>query len=240
MKRLPDHSSIFSAEAIAVSLALNIIEQSQDKQFLILSDSLSCLNSLENRNFHNSLVLEILESLDKLLKSGYSITFAWVPSHIGIAGNTAADATAKAALCLQESSSMVPYTDFKPVVGAYVNKLWQNTWNSESNNKLHAIQPTIKLFNPGRLSRRDEVLIHRLCVGHTYLTHSYLLHKDNPPECEHCKLPLTVEHILIHCLYHATVRQKFYNIASLEELFKYVNTHAIVSYIKEIGLYHKL
>jgi hypothetical protein len=64
VKRLPDHSSIFSVESRAVPLALDIMKQSCERRFLILSDSLSCLKSLENRNFQNSLILEILETID--------------------------------------------------------------------------------------------------------------------------------------------------------------------------------
>jgi hypothetical protein len=51
VKELPDHSSIFSAESRAVLLALDIMKQSCERRFIILSDSLSCLKSLENRNF---------------------------------------------------------------------------------------------------------------------------------------------------------------------------------------------
>jgi ribonuclease HI len=78
--RLPDHSSIFSAEARAVLVGLKIIEQSPEKCFLILSDSLSCLKSVENRNLQNPVVLEIIERVHKLLSSGLKISFVWVPS----------------------------------------------------------------------------------------------------------------------------------------------------------------
>jgi hypothetical protein len=87
IKKLPDHSPIFSAEARAVQLALNINKQSSVRQFLILSDSLSCLKSLENRNFCNPLSLAIMERVGKLVNSGYNTTFIWVPNHIGIKGN---------------------------------------------------------------------------------------------------------------------------------------------------------
>ncbi len=123
VKRLPNHSSIFSAEATAVLLALEIIEQSPGRQFLILSDSLSCLKALENRKLLSPVILEILEFVNQLVSSGYNITFIWVPSHIGIAGNTAADASAKAALCLSPSVLTVPYSDFKPLITTYINRL---------------------------------------------------------------------------------------------------------------------
>jgi ribonuclease HI len=125
--RLPDHSSIFSVEARAVLLGYKIIEQSPRKCFLILSDSLSCLKSVENQNLQNPVVLGIIERLHKLLSCGLKISFVWVPSHIGIAGNTAADATANAALSLQLSETTVPYSDFKPLVAVYVNGVWQKS-----------------------------------------------------------------------------------------------------------------
>jgi ribonuclease HI len=115
---LPDHSSIFSAESRAVVRAIDIMRQSCERQFLVVSDSFSCLKSLENRNFQYPLFLGILETLDKLLRSGNSKTFVWVPSHIGIEGNGVADATAKAALSLRVSKSPVPYYDFEPLLCA--------------------------------------------------------------------------------------------------------------------------
>jgi hypothetical protein len=199
--RLPDHSSIFSAEARAVLLGLKIIEQSPNKCFLILSDSLSCLKSDENRNLQNPVVLEIIERLHKLLSCGLKVSFVWVPSRIGIAGNTAADATAKAALSLQLSETTVPYSDFKPLVAIYVKGVWQKSWDGENNNKLHCIKPVIGPFakTTGSLPRRDEVVIYRLRFGHTYLTHGYLLKKEFAPVCDTCHAPLTVEHILLLC-----------------------------------------
>jgi ribonuclease HI len=125
VKRLPDHASICSAEAIGILLALNIIEQSPGRRFLIMSDSFSCIKALENRKLSNPHILEILEFVHKLVTFGYSIHFIWVPSHIGIAGNAAADAAAKAALNLQSSMQTVPYSDFKSLINTYIKKRWQ-------------------------------------------------------------------------------------------------------------------
>ena len=240
VKRLPDNASIFSAEAVAVLLALDIISQSPNRRFLILSDSHSCLASIDNRNLQNPIVLQILEHLHQLLSSDYTITFIWVPSHIGIAGNTAADATAKSALSLRMSNVQVPHTDFKPLVSNYTHRRWQSSWNSETDNKLRKIQPTIKPVIFRHLPRRDEIIIHRLRVGHTHLTHSYRLRKENPPECEFCHQPLTVEHILISCANYATDRQNHYKVNSIEDLFTKVNPAVIVSFIKDIGIYRKI
>jgi kelch-like protein 2/3 len=202
---------------------------------------LSCLKSVENRNFQNTLILEILETTDKLLRSGYSICFVWVPSHISIEGNGAADATAKAALSLRVSESPVPYSDFKPLIGAYVDSVWQKCWDGETNNKLHRLQPVIGNCRLGKLTRRDEVVIHRLRVGHSHLTHSYLLKKEQAPMCQTCKLPITVEHVLVGCAKYASQRLKYFrNCLMLEDLFNSFDCKIIIDYVKEIGIYRKL
>ena len=91
-----------------------------------------------------------------------------------------------------------------------------------------------------RLPRRDEITIHRLRVGHTHLTHSYLLHKEDPPECEFCHLPLTVEHILISCTKHDPVRKSYFDACSMEELFHKVNVRVIIDFVKSVNILQKL
>ena len=51
--RLPDDSSIFTAEAKAIKSAFQYILKHQDNNFLIFSDSLSCLQAIKNRKSDN-------------------------------------------------------------------------------------------------------------------------------------------------------------------------------------------
>ena len=177
--RLPDNSSIFSAESQAINLALDIIEQSYTtKRFAIFSDSLSCLKAIENRLWNNPLILSILNRLHNLILKGNIIVFVWVPSHTGIRGNAEADMAAKSALTLSSSNTFVPSSDFKPLITTFLNKKWQRKWDSETNNKLHSVHPKVGSFiNSNYLSRRDERVLHRLRIGHSHLTHAYLLKK---------------------------------------------------------------
>jgi hypothetical protein len=80
---------------------------------LILSDSLSCVNAVENRSLDNPLVVEILERVYQHLHVDQRITFVWVPSHTG---NTAVDAVAKAGVSLLISNAEIPHTDFEPFI----------------------------------------------------------------------------------------------------------------------------
>ena len=59
-------SSIFTVEARAIDLALNIILKSKHKKFIIFSDSLSVLLSLRNKRFHNPLIIKLLSRLDSI------------------------------------------------------------------------------------------------------------------------------------------------------------------------------
>jgi hypothetical protein len=67
VKRLPNNASTFSAETSAMLVALDMISHTSNLKFLILSDSLSCINSIENKDFQNPFIVEILERLHKLL-----------------------------------------------------------------------------------------------------------------------------------------------------------------------------
>jgi hypothetical protein len=127
-----------------------------------------------------------------------------------------------------------------PLVSSHVKICWQLCWNSDTNNKLFKIQPVIKSFVVNRLPHRDEILIYCLRVEHADLTHSYLLRRKTPPECDFCHVRLTVEHVLLSCCKYNPLRRKFYNVNSLQDLFVRVKPQLIVAYVKEIGLCRKL
>ena len=65
-KALPMESSIFTAEAHAIDLALNIILKSKYKKFIIFLDSLSVLLSLRNIKLQNPLIIKLLSWLDSV------------------------------------------------------------------------------------------------------------------------------------------------------------------------------
>jgi ribonuclease HI len=123
--RLPDNASIFTAELRAILMATKIIETFHRKNFLILVDSTACTQTIENRNWSNPNVLEILSKLHHLVSSGIFLTFMCIPSHIGIRGNTAADAAARLALSSTITYCTVPYSSFKPFLNKYIISQWQ-------------------------------------------------------------------------------------------------------------------
>ena len=127
--RLPDNASIFSAEIKAIDLALDHIEQSRNTDFVIFSDSLSVLQSLQNRHIENPLLLDILLKHNDLAELN-NIVFCWLPSHVGIEGNEKSDIAAKSALTLNISGLKIPFTDFKPCINTFLHNKWQMSWNA--------------------------------------------------------------------------------------------------------------
>ena len=91
------------------------------------------------------------------------------------------------------------------------------------------------------LKREDEVIISRLRIGHSKLTHSYLINKEQQPECISCNCPLSVYHILLECCDFTPIRNTlFNNIQSMHDLFTNTSYHIILRYLKECDLYQKL
>ena len=120
---------------------------------------------------------------------------------MGILSNEKADAAAKSALSLPVTRMKLPATGMYPRITQLIFDEWQEVWNCCAGNKLHAIRPTAGDHKQKTcLSRRDTVLLNRLRIGHTRLTHSFLLSGDDLPECGTCQYPLTVKHILVEML----------------------------------------
>ena len=169
------------------------------------------------------------------------IVFCWIPSHIGIRGNEKADMAAKESTDLDISDLKVPFTDFKQLINHFTFNKWQESWNFCPNNKLYQIKPILGEWLPGfRKSRREEVVLSRLRIGHSYFTHSFLLRGEDPPECIACQEPYTIRHILLHCGDLSFIRQRFYQATSLKDLFDRINVNTILSFLKEVNIFTKI
>ncbi len=235
--RLPDGASVFSAEAKAIQLALQHIQNSNSGRYIIFSDSLSCLQAIKSCQSNNPLIIDIIEIHDTLT---FEIVFCWLPSHVGIKGNTSADTAAKAAHASSISPMPIPYSDAKQAIQSYIKSLRQSKWDIEVHNKLHQIQTVIG-YTPlsGVYCRHDESVLRRCRIGHSHMTHSYILKGEDKPQCITCDEDLTVKHILIDCVDFSYQRQNFYSSKSLKHLFTQVAGHLVLGFLKEINLIGK-
>ena len=239
--RLPDNCSIYTAELHAIHLALRLICQSKKKSFLVLSDSLSVLKSISNAKCDHPLLVDLFNLYFKLCDNK-DIVFAWVPGHVGIRGNNVVDLAAKHALEKSINRRMaVPYSDCKVLTNVYVKKLWQTEWESYPENKLYKIQPKVDdpIPSHGRC-RREETVLCRLHIGHTFLTHFYLLKGEEPPVCIPCDRLCSIEHLLTGCVDLMDWRRQFFKTESLSVLFRECSPNSIIQFLKCTNLLNKL
>ena len=87
-----------------------------------------------------------------------------------------------------------------------------------------------------------EVILTRLRIGHTRMTHSFLLTGDSAPECIFCDLPLTVEHLLVHCTQYDPARQRFQlaNKSIAEILGPDVVISSLFGFLEDVGVLQAL
>jgi hypothetical protein len=182
---------------------------------MICSDSLFCLLAIESCKTQNPFNLKIVEIYKSLVAIGKHVIFTWIPSHIGIHGNTVLDKEAKNALDDPVSNCSIPYNDFKPLIMKYILKRWQGSWDQQIYSKLHEIHSLVgKTPCSYGQNRKEQVVLTRCRIGHSRPTHSYLLNNEERPECIPCNsnYRYSLKHVLLDCVDVSDVRQNFYNI----------------------------
>ena len=196
--RLPNNSSIFTCELYAILIIVKYITANPGK-YIILSDSLSSINALQNphKSKHN-LVYQISNIISKLETT--SVVIEWVPSHMGIPGNEKADKIAKEALELPEITINDLYLpDILNITKAHYKKKRNKICNPchHSNNISYTIQKTFPQFL--QEPRHIQVPLTRIHLRVTNATHIHIITKELPKTCPNCNLELSLEHIFIYC-----------------------------------------
>jgi ribonuclease HI len=234
--RLPNEASVFSAEMSAILHATENIAKSERKYFTIFTDSLSSLQAITSSStLLHPICGKILDQISVLSKHK-SITFTWVPSHIGITGNELADIAAKDALNLEiQPNTSVATMDMITIARRRSKEKWGQIWN-ESNSIMNTIKKTTERWRTNeQLNRRQQVILSRLRMCHTRITHSYHIEKTNRPVCEACDVVLTVPHILFDCKKFEAARRKFnVNRRSMNEarnVLKFIESIKFSNYI---------
>ena len=278
-KVLHPMSSVYTAELYAIKMALLVLKVYSGKSCVIYSDSRSALQAIQKLGTSNKLVQEICEQYVYLLQKNIKVLFCWIPSHIGIEGNESADKAAKSAAnneinISQDAMNLttllknrikdkweeaaqgglvhrteVSASDIKAHIKSKFKEEWQEAWrNTMVSQKLRKIQPTLKKPQIS-LCRKDSIKLTRLRIGHTRLTHGYLLHGEDRPICLECTYDeedpvyLTIEHILMECGNYAMDRLPFFDLTniSIQKLFSdQEHAEKVINFFKSCELYKNI
>ena len=146
-KRLSNNSTIFAAEATAITLALDYYQYMDPVQHdvVVYSDSMSCLQAIEGEDTENPLICHIMNLLWALSDKGTCVRFCWVLSHCGIESNEIVDQLANETLDHDiDPLATVHYADLKPVVNSYIQQEVQIKWDVFVHGKdLYVLKPTL-------------------------------------------------------------------------------------------------
>ncbi|CAG4991046.1 unnamed protein product [Parnassius apollo] len=96
--KLHPSCTVFQAELLAIERACKWVIQTGVNNLSILTDSLSGLKEIQNKDSTNAFVVSIHKCIHQICNAGTgTINFIWVKAHKGLTGNEEADSTAKQA-----------------------------------------------------------------------------------------------------------------------------------------------
>ena len=194
--RLPDNVSIFTAELTALMYAITYI-QNLPGRFVIYTDSYSSISALRQLKISNNYIISRI--LQILATSDEKIIIEWVPSHVGIIGNEAADTLATKSISMPENKKpCIPLEDMKKSVKNKLSENWQTDW-SRINTKLHHLKTILGPTVRTDLDRKLQVCLTRLRLGTCMLTHGHHITKAARPVCQTCQCNMTLQHVLVDC-----------------------------------------
>ena len=246
-RRLPVSASIYTAELSAIMEAINLTATIPDPTIVIITDSRSSIQGIVKPFSRHPLIQKIQETM-KL--TGKIYIFCWVPSHINVGGNERADQLARSAILASDAdfaSCLLPIGDLKAWVKKTAKEKWAQEWRETQPNKLREITSDISPLSDSSCSDRHwERSLVRLRIGHSRLTHGYLMARDERPTCEHCEdAHLTIRHILIECPSHRIKRLRYFGTAdvTMQSLLKDGDTSyggSLYNYLREINIINRL
>ena len=131
---------------------------------------------------------------------------------MGLPGNETADAGAKRAKRQPlDINFALPFRDYLRPLQKSIRTTWQSRWSQcvADVNKLGQLRPTIGPWQSScRQNRHQEVILIRLCIGHTRLTHD-IMAREASAICTRCRFRLSVSHILVDSPRYHAERSRF-------------------------------
>lgn len=233
------HESIYSIELKAILHACLIASRIDNQNFVVATDSWSSLEAIDNPLNKHPIVQNIKSTI---LTSTNKIILLWVPAHVGIKGNEMADKYANLALEAPEKDDHVTYDDIQVYVKNKFHSMNNLQWMAKIGHLRMIKCGTGRSIYGAELTRREAVVLARLRIGHTNLTHQHYMSKEAPPICPFCQLNLNIKHILVDCTNIQNLRVKYKLSSDIATMLTYdpIETKNLFSFLRESDFLNKI
>jgi ribonuclease HI/retron-type reverse transcriptase len=228
-------STVYAAELQGISLALQIAQEHADgdgerKQIAIYTDNQAAIWSIAKAEGRSGayILADIAQQVLELQDKGYSVTVRWIPAHVGIPGNEAADQAAKEATGWRENgrrqqpadppAQLYPLrTTLRRWCKTQAERAWISAWREDKKGRAtyrHTPVPTKKVLQlHERLSKRESAMLVQLRTEKIGLN-DFLFNRHVPditsPGCSCGERRQTVAHVLLRCSKHKDLRNRIF------------------------------
>ena len=210
--KLDKNLTVYATEMVAILKALEWIKHNRPDHVVILTDSLSSIQSIDSGKSRTrpDLLAQILINISEIINLDINLYIDWCPSHCDINGNELADTKAKEAANSGHALLIKPYTqEIYSVIKAKIRAKWEKQWGGYRGFR-HLLDPGLSTKRVQYSDvRRLDVAYSRLRLGTNGLKENNLFHNGADPMCPLCTDELeSTQHFLLECPYHEFARIK--------------------------------